>query len=172
MPGLARVPDLLAGVEPHDRVLGTAYLGLGRVREGGDLGRGGRAQGCERQGHEQGGEQGTHRRSPPSLCLESAPPGTSPQPWVSWSGSPFRRCSMAWYSAGLRVGRRSRKATMAQIIWSSWVLPQAGMPVIFTPCLITQNSLAGERWGTSSASTGGWGSRPAWISLESMPGAR
>jgi len=59
---------------------------------------------------------------------------------------------------------------MAQIFWSSWVLPHAGMAVILMPCLITQNASAGD--GAKWVRLGGLGYKPLRISESPMPGAR
>ncbi len=45
--------------------------------------------------------------------------------------------------AGVSSGNFCRNATRPQILASSWVLPQAGIPDILMPCLITQNISGG-----------------------------
>ena len=60
---------------------------------------------------------------------------------------------------------------MFQISSSVWVTPQAGMPVILMPCLITQNcSAALPRFMRHR--TGGFGFMPGRISFSARPGAR
>ncbi len=61
---------------------------------------------------------------------------------------------------------------MAQILASLWVLPQAGMAVMRTPCLTIQNNWAGFQRSAASCSLGGRGISPWRISESLMPGAR
>jgi hypothetical protein len=49
------------------------------------------------------------------------------------------------YCSGVSAGSLRTNATTSQSSSSSWVTSQAGMPVIFTPCLTKQNCSAGVR---------------------------
>ncbi len=59
---------------------------------------------------------------------------------------------------------------MAQICWSVWLLPHAGMAVILMPCLMIQNASVGR--GEKRVRLGGRGYSPSRNSDFCMPGAR
>ena len=79
---------------------------------------------------------------------------------------------MALYCAGVRSGSVFTNATMAQILSSECVGPQAGIPVILIPCLITQNNSCAGISLAVLANSGGLGFRPARASPGSTPGGQ
>src|SRR6185437_982855 len=89
---------------------------------------------------------------------------------VSWPSMPAAFAVSDWYSAALIRGCFCKYATIAQIVWSSCVAPQAGMAVIFRPCLMIQNASAGS--GANRVRFGGLGYKPSRSSEWPMPGAR
>ena len=72
-------------------------------------------------------------------------------------GAFFTRVS---YCSGVSSGSLRTNATTSQSSSSSWVMPQAGMPVIFTPCLTIQNCSAGVR-SVLRRSSGARGYKPS-----------
>jgi hypothetical protein len=112
--------------------------------------------------------------APQSSLVTGAPRyarGRRPFPFLASAPRVSERSSQQSHIARVSSGSLRTKATTSQSSSSSWVTPQAGMPVIFTPCLTIQNCSAGVR-SVLCRSSGARGYRPRLISVRFMPGAR
>ena len=84
-----------------------------------------------------------------ALLATSAPRyarGRRPFPFLASAPRVSERFSpKVSYCSGVSSGSLRTNATTSQSSWSSCVTPQAGMPVILTPCLTIQNCSAAVR---------------------------
>src|SRR5262252_4931110 len=91
---------------------------------------------------------------------------------VSRARRPQGFADHALKSASDTLGSFLRKATIVQISRSGTsTRPKLGIPVMWMPCLTTQNKSCGLSWSTSSLRSGGSGRKPSENLAQFTPGA-